>query len=126
MRRVRDSKDCHRYSAKILFQYRVGPAEESSFRTCEERIITFHGRSSQEAYDIAVKKGMASQSSYVNDSGMDVHIEFIGVIDLMELGEECGAEDVWYEIKTMLRPKERRSKIIPRRESLSIFKNRSK
>lgn len=126
MRRLRDLKDCHRYSAKILLQYRVGPAEESSFRTCEERIITFHGRSSQEAYDIAMKKGMASQCSYVNDNDMDVHIEFIGVIDLMELGEECEDGDVWYEIKTMLRPKERRSKIIPRRESLSIFKNRGK
>jgi len=125
MRRLRSLKGRHRYSAKILFQYRVGAAEDSSFRICEERIITFYGSSPQEAYNTALEKGEINQSNYINDDGVDVYIEFIGIVDLIELGEECEVEDVWYEIKTMLRPKERKSKLIPRREELLIFKGRS-
>ena len=122
MRRLRSVERGCRFSAKILFQYRVGSPEDSAFRVCEERVITFNGKSPSEAYDIAMRHGEDSQSSYLNDDGVDVNIEFIGVIDLLELGEECEDGDVWYEMRTMLRPKERKAKIIPRREDLSIFK----
>ncbi len=35
-------------------------------------------------------------------------------MDLLELGEECGANEVWYEITERLLPMERRRKLLPR------------
>ncbi len=110
-----------RFSAKLLFQYRSGAPEDSIFRICEERIVTFNGNSPSAAYRTALTLGKKGQSSHINNEGIRVYIEFIGLIDMMELGMECEDYDVWYEIKTMRCPMERKSNIIPRREDLSIF-----
>jgi len=28
----------------------------------------------------------------------DSHLEFVGVLDLLDLGPECGPDEVWYDI----------------------------
>ena len=107
-----------RFSAKLLFQYRVGSSKNSKFRICEERIVTFREIDARTALDKAKKIGSSSEESYKNDEGGHVHIEFIGVRDLMQLGAESELGEVWYEIKTMLLPMERKKKLIPPEKEL--------
>ena len=38
---------------------------------------------------------------------------FIGVLDLQELGLECGSDEVWYDIVELVRPMERRATLLP-------------
>ena len=103
-----------RYSAKLLFQFRVmtdkGPG---SRRTCEERIICFRARSARTALTHAKRAGKASNFSYDNSAGNKVFFEFIGVMDLLVLGVEAGPEEVWYDIYDKLLPMERKSRFIP-------------
>jgi len=112
-----------RYSAKILLQYRVGDAHDSQFRVCEERIIVIESTNATKAHAVVVRIAKSSESKFINDDGEWVYVEFIGVLELMELGVECEAHDVWYEIKTMLRPMERIDVLVPKREDLSVFRN---
>jgi|SRR5687768_2652869 hypothetical protein len=112
-----------RFSAKLLFQYRVGrDAAASKFRTVEERIVTLREKTAKSALAKVKAIGRESESRFTNDDGADVYIEFIGVVDLMELGLECEPHDVWYEIRTMLQPLERRRSILPAEEDLSAFR----
>lgn len=111
-----------RFSAKLLFQYRIGGPKQSKFRICEERIVTLRNKSAAGAIREAKKIAKNSQSCYLNDDGNKVFIEFVGLLDFMELGVESDENEVWYEIKTMLRPMERKNKIIPPDEKLLIQK----
>lgn len=113
-----------RFAAKLLFQYRVGREGESKFRICEERIVILSKRTPESAYAEAIGIGKASCESFVNEEGKSVAIEFVGIVDMMDLGLESESNEVWYEIKTMLRPMERRSKLIPPKERLSAFRNK--
>jgi hypothetical protein len=55
-----------------------------------------------------------------------VRFEFVGVLDLLELGLECEADEVWYDTRQMLTPMERRESLIPPERELSAFRNRSR
>jgi hypothetical protein len=103
-----------RYAAKLLFQFRViVKGKPNSMRTCEERIVVFGASTPALALAEAKKRGRDGEHSYQNHAGNDVHFEFIGVLDLMHLGAECDEEEVWYDIKVMMRPKERSKVLIP-------------
>jgi len=115
-----------RYAAKLLFQFRVGSPRSAKMRMCEERIVLLRATSSEDAHRSSVASGLSSQYDYLNNDGERVFFEFIGVRDLISLGVECEEDEVWYEIKTMLRPMERRKKLIPPRQSLSAFKKGKK
>ena len=88
----------NRYSAKLLFQFRVDDSTRSESRLCEERIITYSAASADAAMDVAKQKGADSVHDYLNDEGHTVFFEFVGVLDLLELGLESDPEDVWYDI----------------------------
>jgi hypothetical protein len=60
--------------------------------------------------------------SRCRDDGHRVFFEFIGVVDLVHLGLEVERNEVWYGIKEMLLPMERRNKIIPREADLSAIR----
>jgi hypothetical protein len=103
-----------RYATKLLFQYRVGNQLLSKERRlCEERIVQFEARSNKEALTIAKRKGRKARHSYRNSDGEIVRFEFVGVMDLLSLGVECEADEVWYEFRSRLSPMERRDKLIP-------------
>jgi hypothetical protein len=102
----------NRYAAKLLFQFRVGRSEDSKFRTCEERIVIVNAKTMTQAYRSAERVGRQGQTRYKNDEGEQVHFEYIGVLDLMELGIEAEENEVWYEVKTLLQPMERKNKLI--------------
>lgn len=112
-----------RYSAKLLFQFRiVSRGRSNKLRDVEERIVTFESRSPRLALQWVKRYGKEEEFQYVNDFGNKVHFEFIGVLDLMSLGGECESCEVWYDIRTMKEPMERRDKLIPAPEHLNAFK----
>lgn len=103
-----------RYSAKLLFQYRVDLGRHSGKRrTCEERIIIFSATSPANAVAAAKKKGKAAEFSYENDQHVPVYLEFVGVLDILRHGPEMEEGTVWYDIKDRVLPKERRTSIVP-------------
>ena len=103
-----------RFAAKLLFQFRVDVGgDPGKRRLCEERIINFSARSSREALHKAKRRGKKGEHSYKNSDGNTVSFEFIGIMDLMSLGVEAEADEVWYDIRERLLPMERRKRIIP-------------
>jgi hypothetical protein len=112
-----------RYAAKLLFQYRIETrARPSKNRTVEERIVALSAQNARKALTKADKRGRSSELHYLNNEGNRVSIEFVGVVDLMELGPECEKDTAWYEIKTMVQPMERKRELIPTPENLSAIK----
>lgn len=111
-----------RYSAELLFQFRVVIDGESpsKLRLCEDRIIHFWDRSPETAYETARATGLKAQTKYKNDEGNWVHFEFIGIRELIDLTVFSETE-VWFSIRRRLLPMERREQLIPPREELSVF-----
>jgi hypothetical protein len=64
----------------------------------------------------------AQEQEAAKRNGNRVLVEFVGVRDLMHLGPECDAVTVWYEIRTMRRPLERRRQLIPQPAKLSAIR----
>ena len=112
-----------RYSAKLLFQFRVVVAGDSGKRRlCEERIIALEARSAKSALTKAKREGKRGEHQYQNADGNKVHFEFVGVVDLLHLGNECGADEVWYDICERLSPMERRDLLIPPENELNAIR----
>jgi len=103
-----------RYAAKLLFQVRVDLGKDTGKRRiCEERIINYQAESDSIAIRLAKQRGKAAQCSYKNSEGNNVFFEFVGILDIMSLGAEADADEVWYDIKERLLPMERRADILP-------------
>jgi hypothetical protein len=97
-----------RYSAFLLFQFRVEKNGQSNRRRlCERRLIVFKARGNRSARAHANQRGREAELSYQNGYGATVHFEFVGVQDVLELGPECEPDEVWYEMFKMVRPMER-------------------
>jgi len=113
------------YAAKLLFQFRVTRSDGQSnvMRTCEERIVLVLAPTARKALALAKRRGKAAQHRYKNDSGSDVHFEFVGVMDLLHLGIECGDDEVWYDITQRKLPMERAAAILPPESELSAIRN---
>jgi Domain of unknown function (DUF4288) len=77
--------------------------------------------SAEQAHALAVRKGREAQHRYKNQAGSTVHFEFVGLLELLELGVECGPDEVWYDLKYLVRPKERSAKLIPPKRKLSAI-----
>lgn len=97
-----------KYAAKALFQFRFEGEPDVCFRETEERIFLVEERDAKLAFDEAVRKCVEAQFSAVNNAGVRFFFEFIGVVELMHLGDEAG-DSVWYEIRKMKNPMERRA-----------------
>jgi len=104
-----------RYAAKLLFQFHVAAKVRPwKRRLCEERIINFKARSPREALRLAKLRGKRGEHAYRNSDGNKVSFQFVGVLDLIRLGDECEAGEVWYELGRLLLPMERRRRLIPK------------
>lgn len=115
-----------RYSAKLLFQFRVvANGESGKRRLCEERIILISASSAARAFEAAQRKGRSNQYHYENILGQMVYFEFIGVIDLLHLGQECEVDEVWYDIQERLLPMERKQELIPSARNLLAIREES-
>jgi len=112
-----------RYSARLLFQYRVVTAGRTGKRRlCEERIITFTAPYAQAALREAKKRARAAQHDYENSDGGHVHFEFVGVLELLCLDPQCEADEVWYRTVERITPMERRATLIPPESELNAIR----
>lgn len=112
-----------RYSARLLFQFRVVvDGEANKRRLCEDRIITFTATHARAALREAKKRGRAAQHSYKNCKGGSVYFEFVGVLDLLHLGPECCEGEIWYDLIERLTPMERRANLIPPESELNAIR----
>jgi hypothetical protein len=111
-----------RFAAKLLFQFRVVTnGSTGKRRTCEERIVVIKATHAEAALAKARKYGKAERHVYKNNLGGTVHFEFVGVLDLLHLGGECDDDEVWYDITEMVRPMERRRRIVPPEHKLNAI-----
>jgi hypothetical protein len=118
----RNKKSRNRYAAKLLFQFRVVVNGASGKRRiCEERTILLEADSARKALTLAKKAGSSAQYRYRNDEGNPVFFEFVGVRELLCLGAECETNEVWYDIRQLLYPMERKSKLIPPERKLNAI-----
>ena len=114
------------YAAKLLFQYRVrAGAKDDRVRTCEERIIVLRATSAPNALAAVKRRGKASQHTYDNNAGHRVYFEFVGVMDLLQLGPECDDDEVWYDITRRTLPMERRDSLLPAEADLNAIRHES-
>ena len=111
-----------RFAAKLLFQFRYEGDAPGGFRTAEERIILLFERSAAAAYSAAQRRGRSANHGYLNDAGGRVYFEFVGITDLMNLGPETEDDEVWYDIRRMKDPMQRRGELIPGKQSLDAFR----
>jgi len=112
----------NRYAAKLLFQWNAMPGgRASSRRVCEERIVNFRAASPRSALAKAKSIGKAG-----NFRSGDIRFQFVGIIQLMELGVESGPGETWWELSYRSRPLERKGKILPREKDLWVFANGSR
>ena len=112
-----------KYAAKLLFQYRVVVNGVSNKRrTVEERIIVIYAKTAKDALIAIKKRASGCEFTFLNDDNNPVYFEFIGVIELVHLGIECDEDEVWYSIKNMITPMERRDLILPVEDDLSAIK----
>ena len=104
---------------QLFFQFRVVAKNVSNKRrTCEKRIILLEAASNRDAYEKGEKRGINSEYSYKNDDGNNVYFEFIGIMDMIELGDECDDDEVWYDIRDYIQPLERSSILLPEKNEL--------
>ncbi len=107
-----------RYAGKLLFDWNPDPVTGSRIiRLSEERIIIFAARSARDAVKRAKRLGRQGELRY--DGGQ--RLRFVGVLQLMELGIECGEGEVWWEFRRRRRAKERVRALIPAEKNLYVF-----
>ena len=112
-----------RFSAKLLFQFRVVDDGKSNvMRLCEERIIVIQAPTARSALALAKRRGKSAMHRYKNDAGSMVHFEFVGIMDLLHLGIECGEDEVWYDIVQRKLPMERAGSILPPEDKLDAIR----
>jgi hypothetical protein len=113
-----------RYSAKLLFQFRVTvDGDFGKRRLCEERIVLLKAMTASKALALAKRKGRRCQFSYTNDEGNPVDFQFVGVMELLCLDPVCEEDEVWYDITERLLPMERADRLIPPERALNAFRN---
>jgi hypothetical protein len=111
------------YAAKLLFEFRVlVNGHPGVRRLCEERLVLLQAMGAREALREAKRQGRLSQHSYRNGKGDPVHFQFVGVMDLLHLGAECGPNEVRYTVSQRVRPMERRRTILPREGQLNAIR----
>lgn len=114
----------NKYNATLLFQYRVMvDGNPGKFRICEKSMILIDAKNASTALTRAKKIGRRREYESINDEGRKLYFEFVGVLDMVNIGSECEENEVWYEVCTMLTPKERKKVIIPEGNKLRAIVN---
>src|SRR5947208_15023939 len=115
-----------RYAAKLLFDWNRDPVTGSRvMRLFEERIVVFDIRSAR-AFDahsaraaVAAARRLGSRSELRYKSGH--RLRFVGRVQLMELGAECGEGEVWWELRRRRMTLARARALLPADKALYVF-----
>jgi len=111
-----------KFAAFLLFQFKTTTNDIiNKKRICEERIYNINTTSSEDAYLKANQIGKEEEFSY-NDEEKLINFEFIGIVDLIELSDIDDENLVWSRFQEKVNPMERKSKLIPKKEKLTVFK----
>ena len=70
---------------------------------------------------VAKRHASRRRFSFSTTDGGRIAFAFVGVLDLLHLGIECEPEEVWYNIVQLVRPMERRRKLIPAERQLNAI-----
>jgi len=105
-----------RFAANLLFQYRVVPKTRKR-TVCESQVVALRARSANAAIRRAAEIGRRKQHSYRNAIGGTCHIEFLGLIDLIELVDQ---DESWYRIFSSAAPK----RLVTPTKRLSVLRGR--
>jgi hypothetical protein len=112
-----------RYSAMLLFQFRVVTGKTSNRRrVCEKRLVLIKAPSARKALAAAKRKGKAAEHRYENSAGGRVYFEFVGVMDLLYVGWQMDKDEVWYDMFDCVAPMERKKKLIPPENELNAIR----
>ena len=111
-----------KFAAYLLFQFKtVTNGVVNKKRICEERIYHIYAVSANKAYLRANQIGKDEEFSY-QDGDKVISFEFIGIIDLIELSDLDDNNIVWSRFVEKVFPMERKDKIIPNKEKLTVLK----
>jgi hypothetical protein len=111
-----------KYAAKLLYQYAaVSPHQRTSRRLCEESTIVLRATSAREALRLAKRHARRRYFTFRTVHGVRLALQFVGVRELIHLGPEHEPEEVWSEFRSLVRPMERRAKLLPRESDLNAI-----
>jgi hypothetical protein len=119
-----------RYSALLLMQHRgVVNGKSNKMRDCLRSVFVIKARNAREALKKAQRIGKGNESvwkAFHDVGGMhpcyDVHWEFVGIEELIELGPEFAENEVWCQTVRKWEPMERKAKLIPAETALSAIR----
>lgn len=111
-----------RYSAKLLFQYRFPKDLASRYRTVEERLVCLHASSAKQALSMFKQRGKRDAYRFTNNDGVPVRFEFVGVIEMIHLGQEAEKDEFWYSVRRMKMTREKEKSVVPSAQDLSAFR----
>jgi len=115
-----------KFASFMLFQFKtVANGLVNKKRICEERIYHIYASSADKAYSKANQIGKEEEFSY-KDGDKLISFEFIGIIDLIELSCLEDKNLIWSRFVEKLYPMERKDKIIPEKDKLTVFNSNSK
>lgn len=110
-----------RFAARLLFQYRVEHRGRSNkMRTCEERTLILRSRSPAAALKKAERYGRKQENS-VKDCAKFVYFEFVGVTEMLALDSLTDEDEVWWDIRKIRTPSERKRELVPVAAKLRAF-----
>jgi len=111
-----------KFAVCLLFQFKViNKGKVNKKRICEEKIYHIISNSANEAYKKALSIGKDEEFNF-KEKQKNIFYEFVGIIEMIELVELDEKNVVWSRFVEKLLPLERKAKIIPPKNKLSVFK----
>lgn len=112
------ASDATWFIAELIVEIEVEGEQEN---VVHRNYVLVRADSAEHAYERSLQLGKESEVSYRNPSGKTVSIKFRGIADLDVIGRELehGTEILFTEQSGV--PEETLSRLIPAKESLSIF-----
>lgn len=108
-----------RYAGKLLFQYIAPHESPDSLLVIEERTLVLKAASAGKALKAFRARGTEGAFSFVNNYGVKMKFQFVGVLEMISLGIESDDDEVWYVIRKMKGPRNR----VPASSELLAVKN---
>ena len=110
------SKPNGRFAAKLLFRYGVR-GREPRRTLCEARVVVLKAETARAAWMRARQQGKQEAYSYWNAEGERVAVDFLGIMDLVDLSV-LGQDEMWYEMFNASNP----SRLLGSRKKFQAFR----
>lgn len=93
-----------RYAARIIHQFKSKILDMKSRKKCVITTIVFEANNGRTAIQTAKRIGKKMAVNYKNTDRDRISYTFLGIIDIMQLGDECEVYEVWYDAKSFTNP----------------------